>query len=172
MSEDFFKVIETEDLPAVGPYQRDSAKPIEKLNQEIESLNLRGPTIGLARSAAFLWHDHLDASHDVSQDLPSADGSFLHGIMHRREPDYPNAKYWFRHTGNHSSYSTLTSRVEEYLGKVDNELLSKRLVPDGCWDPFAFVDAVETAGRTGENIEILQNIQRLEFESLVESFLV
>lgn len=172
MIEDFLKIIETEDLPDVGPYQRDSAKSIEKLNAEIESLNLRASRIGLVRSAAFLWHDHLDASHDISQDLSSADGSFLHGIMHRREPDYPNAKYWFRCAGDHSSYSTLASRVEEYLGEVDKGALSELLVPGGCWDPFAFVDAVETAERMGENINILQNIQRLEFESLVEAFLV
>ena len=34
------------------------------------------------------------------------------------------------------------------------------------------LDAVETAERTGENLEILKNVQRLEFESLIESFLV
>ena len=168
MSEDFFKVIETEGPPGLGPGRRDSIKSIEELNQEIESLNLAGTTIELARSAAFLWHDHLDASHDISQDLLSSDGSFLHGVMHRREPDYPNAKYWFRRAGSHSAYLILSSRVEEYLGEVKNELLLKQLVPDGCWDPFAFVDAVE---RTEEDIEILQNIQRLEFESFVESFL-
>ena len=168
MSEDFFKVIETEGPPGLGPGRRDSIKSIEELNQEIESLNLAGTTIELARSAAFLWHDHLDASHDISQDLLSSDGSFLHGVMHRREPDYPNAKYWFRRAGSHSAYLILSSRVEEYLGEVQNDLLSKLLVPGGCWDPFAFVDAVE---RTEEDIEILQNIQRLEFESFVESFL-
>ena len=168
MSEDFFKVIETEGPPGLGPGRRDSIKSIEELNQEIESLNLAGTTIELARSAAFLWHDHLDASHDISQDLLSSDGSFLHGVMHRREPDYPNAKYWFRRAGSHSAYLILSSRVEEYLGEVKNELLLKQLVPDGCWDPFAFVDAVE---RREEDIEILQNIQRLEFESFVESFL-
>ena len=172
MSEEFFNVIKTKDLPAVGPYQRASAKPVEKLNQEIESLGLNGITMTLARSAAFLWHDHLDASHDISQDLQSSEGSFLHGIMHRREPDYPNAKYWFSRTGNHSCYPVLANRVKEYLGEVDKELFSNCLVPDGCWDPFAFVDAVETAERSGENLEILQNIQRLEFESLVESFFV
>jgi len=170
--EDFLKIIETEDLPSVGPSRRGSAKSIEQLNAEIESLNLIYSRIGLARSAAFLWHDHLDASHDISQDLSSSDGSLLHGIMHRREPDYPNAKYWFRCAGDHSSYSTLASRVEEYLGEVDKGALLELLVPGGCWDPFAFVDAVETAERMGENINILQNIQRLEFESLVEAFLV
>ena len=171
MSEDFFKVIETEASPGLGPVQRDSIKSIEELNQEIESLNLIGSTIELARSAAFLWHDHLDASHDISQDLLSSDGSFLHGVMHRREPDYPNAKYRFRCAGSHSAYLILSSRVEKYLGEVQNDLLSKLLVPGGCWDPFAFVDAVETAERTLEDIEILENIQRLEFESFVESYL-
>ena len=171
MSEDFFKVIETEGPSGLGPGRRDSIKSIEELNQKIESLNLAGSTIELARSAAFLWHDHLDASHDISQDIFTSDGSFLHGIMHRREPDYPNAKYWFQRAGNHSCYLTLSSRVAEYLGEVKNELLLKQLVPGGCWDPFAFVDAVETVERTEEDIEILQNIQRLEFESFVESFL-
>ena len=39
MSEDFFKVIETEGPPGLGPDRRDSIKSIEELNQEIESLN-------------------------------------------------------------------------------------------------------------------------------------
>jgi len=172
MYAEFIKTIDTGDLPGLGPESRTSTLTIATLEEALHPFGLRDSTIDLVRSAAFLWHDHLDASHDISQDLQSSDGSFLHGIMHRREPDYPNAKYWFRRAGNHSSYLTLASRVEEYLDEVKNELLSKRLVPDGCWDPFAFVDAVETAERTGENIEILQNIQRLEFESLVESFLV
>ncbi len=93
---------------------------------------------------------------------------------------FPNQEYYtkferyhvIQQVHHHSSYSTLASRVEQYLGEVDKGALLELLVPGGCWDPFAFVDAVETAERMGENINILQNIQRLEFESLVESFLV
>jgi hypothetical protein len=51
--------------------------------------------------------------------------------------------------------------------------LAKRLAPGGHWDPFAFVDAVEAAvhyGNPGE-IESLQHVQRIEFETLVQSFL-
>ena len=168
----FIKTIDTGDLPGIGSEARTSVLPIAVLEQTIHAFDLNNSTIELARSAAFLWHDHLDASHDVSQDLSSAEGSFLHGIMHRREPDYSNAKYWFRRAGNHSSYPVLSSKVEDYLKTIEKQEVFGYLVSSGCWDPFAFVDAVENAKRTGENIEILQNIQRLEFESLVESFLV
>ena len=105
-------------------------------------------------------------SHDVSQDLPkSADGSaFLHGIMHRREPDYPNAKYWFRRAGDHPCYPALAGKVA-YLGVTGNEA-AKRACLGGQWDPFAFVDAVESAMQNGQHVDALQNVQRLEFESL------
>ena len=171
MTEAFLKAIDTGDLPALGPEQRASAKPIAALGQAVDALGLSSSTANLARSAALLWHDHLDASHDISQDLPSADGSFLHGIMHRREPDYPNAKYWFRRAGDHPCSPALAGQVAAYLGVTGNEALAKRLVPGGQWDPFAFVDAVEAAMQNGQHVDALQNVQRLEFESLAASFL-
>ena len=171
MTEAFLKAIDTGDLPALGPEKRASAKSIAALGQAVDALGLGSSTSNLARSAALLWHDHLDASHDVSQDLLSADGSFLHGIMHRREPDYPNAKYWFRRAGDHPCYPGLAGQVAAYLGVTGNEALAKRLVPGGQWDPFAFVDAVESAMHNGQHVDALQNVQRLEFESLAASIL-
>ena len=171
VTEEFLNVIDTGDLPGLGPDQRTSVRSIAELGQTVNALCLSPSTTSLARSAALLWHDYLDASHDVSQDLLSADGSFLHGIMHRREPDYSNAKYWFRRAGDHSSYPLLASQVAAYLSDTGNEDLAKCLVPGGHWDPFAFVDAVELSVNTGQNINVLQNIQRLEFKSLVTSFL-
>ena len=44
-------------------------------------------------SALWLWHDFLDESHAISQEIETTDGSFWHAIMHRREPDYGNRSH-------------------------------------------------------------------------------
>jgi hypothetical protein len=41
-------------------------------------------------AALWLYHDFLDESHTISQDVATTTGSYWHGIMHRREPDAGN----------------------------------------------------------------------------------
>src|SRR4051794_8266140 len=53
-------------------------------------------------SGLWLWHDFLDESHGISQSIHSATGSFWHAIMHRREGDFGNSKYWYAKCLNHS----------------------------------------------------------------------
>ena len=169
----FMQAIDTGDLPGLGPEVRSSAQPSAALGQAVDALGLDGEVAGLAKSAALLWHDHLDESHTVSQGIGSADGSFLHGIMHRREPDYSNSKYWFHRVGDHPCFPVMASAATDYLDAAGDEALAERLASDGRWDPFAFVDAVEAAvhyGNPGE-IESLQHVQRIEFETLAQSFL-
>ncbi len=169
----FMQAIDTGDLPGLGPEIRSSAQSSATLGQAVDALGLRGEVADLAKSAALLWHDHLDESHTVSQGIGSADGSFLHGIMHRREPDYSNAKYWFHRVGDHPCFPALASAATDYLDAAGDEALAKRLAPGGHWEPFALVDAVEAAvhyGNPGE-IELLQHVQRIEFETLAQSFL-
>ena len=119
----------------------------------------------LIQSAALLWHDHLDKSHDLSQDISCADGSFLHGIMHRREPDYSNAKYWFNRTGTHPIYPEILNRVTQLVTGTSLENLT------GInWDAAAMVDAVNGVQMGSEEYILLQQVQRVEFELLLERF--
>lgn len=83
-------------------------------------------------SGACLLCDYLGESHTISQGIATPSGSFWHGIMHRREGDFSNAKYWFRRVGGHPVY----------------ELLADELGVDS-WDPMAFVDACQRAVRSG-----------------------
>jgi len=159
----------TPGLASLGPEQRADALALDAcLNQIEAAITSAGIPFGsanLIRSAGLLWHDHLDESHAVSQDISDSDGSFLHAIMHRREPDYPNAKYWFNQTGRHEAFPEILKATESVMSGTDLAHLA-----EGEWDPFAMVDAVSRAKADTAEYALLQKVQRIEFEVLLERF--
>jgi len=167
----------TDTLAGLGPQRRPEALSESDVRaQTAEAMaNSNTPiaTRDLIVSAALLWHDHLDASHTVSQDLPSASGSFLHGIMHRREPDYSNAKYWFHRTGAHPVFPDIAQRVSTFLDEVAEPELRDQLISNDKWDSFGMVDACAAAERgrlSPEQADLLKLIQQMEIQTLVAAF--
>ena len=121
------------------------------------------------RSALFLYFSALDESHKISQSIPSATGSYLHGIMHRQEPDYSNSKYWFRRAGRHELFPTL--REECIRLRYRSELIEKRLSSRPDWDPDWFIDQCEQAVNGNgprDVVEDLELIQRLEWRLIFD----
>jgi hypothetical protein len=176
--EAFKKLIATPELPDLGPGPRASVESIAALNQKLEdyfgAANPRKPTRELLRCAALLWHDHHDAAHVIAQDDSSAEGSFLHGILHRREPDYDNAKYWFRRVGKHPTYSSIAKSVAELGNRSPDQRLASKLISGGLWDPFGFIDAcaeAATAPMSDPRTKLLQQIQALELDALLRHLL-
>src|SRR5579862_3371189 len=53
------------------------------------------------KAALWLYVDHIENAHRLVQDLATPTGAFLHAIVHRREGDYWNSKYWYRQAGHH-----------------------------------------------------------------------
>jgi hypothetical protein len=102
-------------------------------------------------SGVWLLYDYLDESHKISQDIDTTSGSFWHGIMHRREGDFWNSKYWFRRVGNHPTFALIRERTKQE------------------WDPFAFVDRCESAlGKNPREQDACLGLQQIEWESLFD----
>ena len=170
-------LLETKELAALGPEPRASREPLKsleaKLDRTFSETNVLPSAQPLISSLVLLWHDYLDESHSISQGIHSADGSFLHGIMHRREPDYANAKYWFHRVGNHPSFPFIAEKASKILNETRFHNLKSKLICENAWNAFAFVDACEVALRENDKatISILQRIQEIEFKTLLEHFL-
>jgi hypothetical protein len=163
----FKTLIATDALPALGPQPRPGTVSDAELDRKLADFfakeRLPAAAQTLLRSAAFLWHDHLDASHNISQGIETRDGSWLHGIMHRREPDYGNAKYWFHRVGRHEAFPALARNI----GALPSAPAG--LVEKGEWKPMAFIDLCERAeqGKDAALTATLQKIQAAEFDALV-----
>jgi hypothetical protein len=106
--------------------------------------------------AAGLWlrFDFLDESHAISQDdEDSSDRNFWHAIMHRREPDASNSKYWWRRVGKHPVLEQLRERAPG-AGYTFST-------------PEAFVDFCEKARDSGsEDEQVAKRVQQLEWDLL------
>src|SRR4051794_29799649 len=64
-------------------------------------------TAASCRAGLWLAFDFLDEAHAISQDLHTSEGSYWHALVHRREPDAANSKYWWRRVGHHAVFARL-----------------------------------------------------------------
>ena len=99
-----------------GKSQADARPALARLTPESVCAPHAIKDMDMARAClAALWlrHDFLDESHRISQDIENPTGSFWHGIMHRREGDFGNAKYWFRRVGKHPIFEPLALSARE-----------------------------------------------------------
>jgi len=113
----------------------------------------------------WLYHDFLDESHSISQDLHTIEGSYWHAIMHRREPDYANSKYWFRRVGEHPIFDPLrVAIVNLSKGRMWPTCLGEKK-----WDALGFVDLCEKqADPNAMAHEFSRRMQQIEWWMLFE----
>lgn len=103
------------------------------------------------RAGLWLAFGFLDDSHKLSQDVDTPTGSAWHAIMHRREPDAWNSKYWWRRVGPHPVLAQLRERTGE-MGYTFTT-------------PEAFVDFCEKVRDTKTaDEELAKRVQHLEWD--------
>lgn len=95
-------------------------------------------------SGLWLLYNHLHRSHDISQSIETAEGSWWHAIMHRTEGDFSNSKYWYRRVGEHELFAEI----------------------EADFDPYAFVDRCQQEYRSGELSQTTQQIAFAEWQAL------
>jgi len=160
------KLFETLQLPDLGPGPRPGIKPEAELKKHLDKclVDARTPfeQRELISALVLLWHDHLDAAHELAQEIDNATGAFVHGIMHRREPDYGNAAYWFRRVGKHAAFGEIANRAGKALETKGEAELARKLTPGGEWDAFAFISACERAARNSASDEERKTLRELQ----------
>jgi hypothetical protein len=133
-------------LAPLGP-----GAPDESMRPKLQALDLPP----LCRAGLWLYFDFLDESHRLSQDIETPDGSSWHAIVHRREPDAENSKYWWRRVGKHPVLDSLRDQSPA-LGYTFTT-------------PAAFVDHCERHRNTGSpEEEIAKRVQLLEWQLLFD----
>ncbi len=147
-------------VPALGP-----GTPNTKLRASLINLDLNAAfaphkitNAEMARAChagLLLYHDLLEESHTISQGIASSTGSYWHGLMHRREPDYGNAKYWFQRVGAHPIFAELQKEAAQLAAASTREAATDFLLRQKQWEPFAFIDLCEACARQRSNAERL-----------------
>ncbi|MFZ4509159.1 MAG: hypothetical protein ACOYON_15845 [Fimbriimonas sp.] len=61
----------------------------------------------LVKAGLWLYVDELEKAHVLVQDLDSAEACAWHAILHRREGDFSNSKYWWHRAGHYGSSEAL-----------------------------------------------------------------
>jgi len=139
----------------------------DQLQRDIQKLDPgKDPKALAVKSGLLLWNDDLDGCHTIAQDLEDSHGAYLHGVMHRREPDYGNSKYWFRRVGTQPLFPQLRTAALDLLSEAPaSDPYRKALEKSPEWDAFRMVDWCEAA-KDEHDVAFLRALQAIEIQGL------
>ena len=88
---------------------------------------LPGAPEALVLAGLFYFHNALDDSHKEAQKLEGDAAAYWHGMVHRREADFDNARYWMRRAGDQPVFQEMQGRASDGAPHMSRQ---------SNWDPF------------------------------------
>jgi hypothetical protein len=122
------------------------------------------------------FHGDLDQSHQLAQSIEGQgkhNGDYWHAIMHRREPDFGNSQYWFRRVGRHPVFVPLAQEAAAVARQSSNSDLAEwlpRVIPNGAWNPLAFVDCVAAAATRPADDAFRVAVEEIQYREMLLLF--
>lgn len=168
------RLLAEERVPALGPgfENRAALADLEALNAHTVFGPARVQRADMTQaciSGLWLYHDYLHRSHTISQSISTTTGSYWHGIMHRREPDFGNAGYWFQRVGNHAIFPALAESAREIAAAAGPLKTAAWLANAGRWEPFRFIDLCESCySRDDADAQVCRRVGLAEWRLLFE----
>jgi hypothetical protein len=158
-------------LTIASPTPQDAHSLLDGVTaQQLLTAPLKSDDAGQSLLAAlWLWLDGLHESHAIVQNSSSETAAFWHAIMHRREGDFSNSKYWYARCANHPVLPVISAQAGPILNPLPADKSIMRLTHQG-WNQSAFVDLVEQVHEhtADPKHELAVTLQRLEWRVLFD----
>jgi len=154
-------------MPAlVGPVtNRGIEGDMPQLLEEVDRHVAAGDWRGCLHAGLWVLADDLERAHRICQEINTPHGAAWHAVVHRREGDFWNSKFWWRRAGC-VKFEGLAATLRAQLKNAPPELAAWS--HGERYDAAGFVDLVEQYAREPEMQEPLLAIQRLEWASLFQ----
>jgi hypothetical protein len=132
----------------------------------------------LLKAALYLYFDGFEEAHSIAQNHEGVGGNWVHALLHRREPDASNSRYWYRRTSIPRPLSGEIGR--EVLGLLEQkpvpelEKLKKKVAASKLWEPEIFVglaDPYVKEDPASPVYHLLARIQEAEWRGLLKHLL-
>lgn len=149
------------------PLTRQALQPQVRLHlSDADKLFPGAPSPEAALAGLALQLGDWEGAHQIAQDLATREGSYWHAIIHRMEPDYGNAGYWFRRVGLHPVFAEIAVSAQRIL--ADNPVNGWTV--SSVWNPAQFADWTRQAveSRDSRQDKVARIIQEIEFQYLFD----
>ena len=139
------------------------------LRSQVEAALSSGDNVWttLCATGILLHYNQIDAAHDIVAQRTDPSACLWHAIIHRREGDYPNARYWVQRAGNHPVYGYIAQGAGAILAQMEDLNESQLARQISNWDATMFVKLCERGlTEQGALEQFCLQVQDLEWQVL------